>query len=130
MTKPPRRRRGAPLQHLQRLRVQERWAPLLPEASAQERTAADGRDRLLTAAGTATEDQQGTMRPVMARFPDRTTVESGDVGFQPAVARQTWPAWATGRVIEPGDHVVFWGPPGTGTTHLAIALGLQAVPQR
>jgi DNA replication protein DnaC len=29
--------------------------------------------------------------------------------------------------IEHGDHGVFLGPPGTGNTHLAIALGLKAV---
>jgi DNA replication protein DnaC len=37
---------------------------------------------------------------------------------------------ATGRFIEHGDNVVFLGPPGTGKTHLAIALGLKAVQQR
>jgi DNA replication protein DnaC len=36
---------------------------------------------------------------------------------------------ATGRFIEHGDNVVFLGPPGTGKTHLAIALGLKAVQQ-
>ena len=70
------------------------------------------------------------MRTVMARFPYRKTLESFDFGFQPSVDRKKLQERATGRFIEHGDNVVFLGPPGTGKTHLAIALGLKAVQQR
>jgi DNA replication protein DnaC len=104
--------------------------PLRQEARAQERTAADVRDRRRTAEVPAQEEKQVTMRPVRARCPSRQTVESVAWGFQPAVDRQKRQEWATGRFIAPGDHVVFGGPPGTGKTHLALAVGLKAVPPR
>jgi DNA replication protein DnaC len=130
MTKPQRLRLDEHLQHLKLFRVQERLATLRQEASAQELTYADCLDRLLTEEVVAKEEKPVTMRTVMARFPYRKTLESVDFGFQPAVDRKKLQELATCRVIEHGDNVVFLGPPGTGKTHLAIALGLKAVQQR
>jgi DNA replication protein DnaC len=130
MTHPQRLRLGEHLQPLKRFRVQERLETLLQEASAQELTDADRLDRLLTEEVTAKEEKPVTMRTVMARFPSRKTFESFDVGFQPSVDRTKLQELATGRFIEHGDNVVCLGPPGTGKTHLAIALGLKAVQQR
>jgi DNA replication protein DnaC len=69
------------------------------------------------------------MRTAMARFPYRKTLESFDFSFQPSVDRKKLQELATGRFLEHGDNLVFLGPPGTGKTHLAIALGLKAVQQ-
>jgi DNA replication protein DnaC len=130
MTNPQLLRLGEHLQHLKLLRVQERLETLLQEASAQELTYADFLDRLLTEEVTAKEEKHVTMRTVMARFPSRKTLESFEFGFQPSVDRKKVQELATCRFIEHGDNVVFLGPPGTGKTHLAIALGLKAVQQR
>jgi DNA replication protein DnaC len=116
------------VEHLQRLklfRVQERLDTLLQEASAQELPYADFLDRLLSEAVTAKEEKHVTMRTAMARFPYRKTLES----FQPSVDRKKLQELATCRFLEHGDNLVFLGPPGTGKTHLAIALGLKAVQQ-
>src|SRR5919109_3009735 len=129
MTNPQLLRLGDHLQHLKLLRVQERLETLLQEASAQELTYADFLDRLLTEEVTAKEEKHVTMRTVMARFPYRKTFESFDFGFQPSVDRKQVQELATCRFIEHGDNVVFLGPPGTGKTHLAIALGLKAIQQ-
>jgi DNA replication protein DnaC len=75
----------------------------------------------------AKAEKHVTLRPVMARFPYRTTLERFDFGLQPSVDREKLQELATGRCIEHGGHGVFLGPPGTGNTHLAIALGLKAV---
>jgi DNA replication protein DnaC len=130
MTNPQLLRLGEHLQHLRLLRVQERLETLLQEASAQELTDADFLDRLLTEEVTAKEEKPVVMRTVMARFPYRKPLESFDFGFPPSVDRKKVQELATGRFIEHGDNVVFLGPPGTGKTHLAIALGLKAVQQR
>ena len=130
MTNPQLLRLGEHLQHLKLLRVQERLETLLQEARAQELTYADFLDRLLTEEVTAKEEKHVTMRTVMARFPYRKTLESFALGFQPSVDRKKVQELSTCRFIEHGDNVVFLGPPGTGKTHLAIALGLQAVQQR
>jgi DNA replication protein DnaC len=130
MTNPQLLRLGEQLQHLKLLRVQERLETLRQEASAQELTYADFLDRLLTEEVTAQEEKHVTMRTVMARFPYRKPLESFDFGFQPSVDRKKVQELATCCFIEHGDNVVFLGPPGTGKTHLAIALGLKAVQQR
>jgi DNA replication protein DnaC len=102
---------------------------LLQEASAQEVSYADFLDRLLAEERAAKSEKYVAMRTVMARVPYRKTLESFDFSFQPSVDRQKLQELATGRFIEHGENVVFLGPPGTGKTHLAIALGLKAVQQ-
>jgi DNA replication protein DnaC len=129
MTTPPWPRLAAHLQRLKLWRVQERLDTLLQEASTPELTDADGLDRLLTEEVTAKAAKPVTMRPAMARFPSRKTLETFDFGFQPSVDRKKRQELATGQFLAPGDHVVFLGPPGTGNTPLAIALGLTAVQQ-
>ena len=79
--------------------------------------------------GAARQEKPVTMRTAMARFPYRTTVESVDFAFQPSIDRKKIHELATCRFIDHGDHVVVLGPPGTGKTHLAVALGLKAIHQ-
>jgi DNA replication protein DnaC len=129
MTNPPLLRVRDPLGSLKLCTAQARLETLRHDASAQEIIYADCLERLLTEASTAKGEKAVAMRTVMARFPDRTTLESFDDGVQPAVARKTLQALATGRFLEHGDNIVFLGPPGTGTTHWAIGLGLKAVQQ-
>jgi DNA replication protein DnaC len=119
-------------EHLGRLKLftmQARLEALLQDASAQEVSYADFLDRLLTEEMAAKSEKYVTMRTVMARFPYRKTLESFDFSFQPSVDRKKVQELAACRFIEHGDNVVFLGPPGTGKTHLAIALGLKAVQQ-
>jgi DNA replication protein DnaC len=109
--------------------IQARRASLLQEAGAQEVTSADFLDRLLAEEVAAKSEQDVAMRTMRARFPSRKPLASFDFSLQPSVDRQKVQERATGRCIEPGDHGVFLGPPGTGKTHVAMGLGLQAVQQ-
>ena len=54
------------------------------------------------------------------------TLENFDFTFQTSVKKQVMLQLASLRFIELRHNVVFLGPPGTGKTHLAIALGLRA----
>ncbi len=63
----------------------------------------------------------------MARFPQRNkTLENFDFTFQTSVKKQVLLHLASMRFVELGHNVIFLGPPGTGKTHLSIALGLAA----
>lgn len=62
-----------------------------------------------------------------ARFPSRSkTLENFDFTFQTSVKRLVMLQLASLRFIELAQNVIFLGPPGTGKTHLSIALGLKA----
>jgi DNA replication protein DnaC len=62
-----------------------------------------------------------------ARFPQRNkTLENFDFTFQTSVKKQVLLHLASMRFVQLGHNVIFLGPPGTGKTHLSIALGLTA----
>lgn len=126
-THPQLARRQAPRGHLKRWTLQPRLETVRPEASAQHVTAADVLDRLLTDEVAAKREQSVARRTVLARCPSRQTRARCDCSVPPAVARQTLPELATGRVIAPGENAVCLGPPGTGKTPVAMAVGLKAV---
>lgn len=65
------------------------------------------------------------LRIKAAGFPARKTLEDFDWDAQPA-ARQQIAALASGGFLLEARNVVLLGPPGTGKTHLATALGIVA----
>lgn len=68
---------------------------------------------------------EGRMR--LARFPWVKTVESFDFSFQPSIDRKVVRELSGLSFVGRAESVVFLGPPGVGKTHLAIALGVNAV---
>jgi DNA replication protein DnaC len=62
-----------------------------------------------------------------ARFPIATTLESFDFSFNPAVDEEGIRELATLKFIDDNRMALFLGPPGTGKTHTAIAIGVLAV---
>lgn len=64
-----------------------------------------------------------------ARFRDLRTLEDFDFSFNESIQRSQIYELATCRFISEGSDVLFIGPPGVGKSHLAQALGLQAVRQ-
>ncbi len=55
------------------------------------------------------------------------TLDSFDFAFQPSLDRNRVLSLASLEFIERREVVHFLGPPGTGKTHLAVAIGLEAV---
>lgn len=63
----------------------------------------------------------------VAGFPSRKTFELFDFNFQPTLDIEKINDLRTLRFIENKENVVFLGTPGVGKTHLATALGIEAI---
>jgi DNA replication protein DnaC len=75
----------------------------------------------------ASRDTHGGQNRVhAARFPQVKTLDDFDFSFQRSVKRQAITHLAQLDFLVERRNVVFLGPPGTGKTHLSIALGVQA----
>jgi DNA replication protein DnaC len=68
----------------------------------------------------------GQARIKAARFPARKTIEDFDFDHQHSVRRDVIAHLGQLDFVAARDNVVFLGPPGTGKTHLSIALGIRA----
>lgn len=62
-----------------------------------------------------------------AHLPFEKGLEDFDFAFQPSIKKQEISELATCRFIERHANIVFIGQPGTGKTHLSVALALQAL---
>lgn len=65
-----------------------------------------------------------------AHFPDLKTIEQIDWDALQGVSRQKVMELAGGTFMDKADNIVIVGPIGTGKTHLAIALGVEAARRR
>jgi DNA replication protein DnaC len=68
----------------------------------------------------------GQARIKAARFPARKTLEDFDFAFQASIRRDAVLHLGQLDFLAGKENVVLLGPPGTGKTHLAIALGIRA----
>jgi DNA replication protein DnaC len=74
----------------------------------------------------ARQDHGGENRVRAARFPAHKTIEEFDFDHQRSLKRDIVAHLGTLDFVDAKDNVVFLGPPGTGKTHLATALGIRA----
>ena len=65
-----------------------------------------------------------------ASFPYKKTIQDFDFAFQNSISPQVIAELAECAFIRQHQNIVFLGPPGTGKTHLAIALGIEATKRR
>ena len=73
----------------------------------------------------AREGHGGEARVKGARFPAVKTIDDFDFKAQPSVKRTTIAHLAQLDFLAEAQNIVFLGPPGTGKTHLSIALAVR-----
>jgi DNA replication protein DnaC len=81
---------------------------------------------LLSAEVSARDSHGGENRIKAARFPARKTLEEFDFTFQRSVKKQVIEHLGQLDFLHGRQNVIMLGPPGTGKTHLSIALGVRA----
>ena len=125
MTKP-----ASELAHLFRALKAPAAARSLPALSERAREEAWSYERfaeaLLSTEIGARESHGGEGRIKTARFPARKTLEEFDFTFQRSVKKTVIEHLGQLDFLHARENVILLGPPGTGKTHLAIALGIRA----
>jgi DNA replication protein DnaC len=100
------------------------------EAAAQEQQAyADFLADLLGTEMAARRERYLRTRTRLAHLPFQRTLAQFDFRFQPSIDERQVRELATLAFVAEAANVLLLGPPGVGKTHLAVALGLQAIEQ-
>lgn len=63
----------------------------------------------------------------LAGFPFLATLDAFDFAFNPEIPKKSVQELASSRFVHKNDSALLIGPPGTGKTHVAIALGMLAI---
>ena len=92
-----------------------------------EMTAIEAIDALLAEELTLRENRRIKIALMMARLSTIKTLAGFDFSFQPSLDKNRIMALAELEFINRSEVVHFLGPPGTGKSHLSLALGVQAV---
>lgn len=75
------------------------------------------------------QNNSSVKRTSRAKFPQHKTLEEYSFNYQPSINKRFIYNLATCEFVRKKENVAFIGPPGTGKTHLAIAIGLKAISQ-
>ena len=75
------------------------------------------------------KDNSNKKRMQKAKFPQIKTLEEYQFNQQPSVNKRFIYNLATCEFVRKKENISFIGPPGTGKTHLSIALGIKAISQ-
>jgi DNA replication protein DnaC len=92
-----------------------------------ETSALEAIDVLLTEELTLRENRRIKMALIMARLSAIKTLAGFDFSFQPSLDKNRILALAELQFIDRAEVVHLIGPPGTGKSHLSLALGVEAV---
>lgn len=120
----------AAIRHFGWVRIPEIIHQHAEEASKANISYLEFLDKLLAEELLAKHDRFIQTRTRLAHLPFRKTLDQFDFAFQPSVDERRIRDLATLRFVEHQENLIFLGPPGVGKTHLAVALGLEAIKRR
>src|SRR5579883_2683843 len=83
--------------------------------------------RVLTTEVEGREQKVMARRLKAARIPGKKTLEGFDFSFQPSLSERRLRELADLSFVRTCTNIVFLGPPGTGKTHLSLALADRAL---
>ncbi|MDF3156388.1 IS21-like element helper ATPase IstB [Mesorhizobium sp. XAP10] len=119
----------AQLDRLKLTAIRDQLDTLLDEAARSQMILREALAFLVTREIARRDERRISMAGKIAQFPFVRELDGFDFDAQPSLDQRQIRELATCRWIAHGDTVLFLGLPGTGKTHLAVALGREAIRQ-
>ncbi len=120
------------VEHLTRLKltcIRDQLDSLLDEAAEKQLTLREAVAFLVGREVARKDERRLEMAMKIAHFPAVRELADFDFKAQPSVDKRQIRELATSRWVAHGDAALLLGPPGVGKSHLAIALGREAIRQ-